>query len=293
MELLQLKYFVTVARMLNISRAAGYHRIPQPAMSKTISKLENELGARLFIRQKNRIMLTDEGSRFYQSVSHALSEIDEARIKVQKADDIPHGEISLLVREHRACVIKCIARFKKQYPDVKFKVFYEEKASGHCDFCIASDPAGREFDKSILLSSERMCLIVSAGSRLAEKTSVTVDDLREEEFAAVHTGSYQWKCMNEQCGKAGFVPKLTAEFGDIQCLAEYVELGMAVTLGPKSSYAGYGRKLAYLDFVPEISRPVFLYWNSAGSTKTTELFKENMIRFFPVELGSFAGGTGV
>ena len=40
MELLQLRYFLTVAELLNISHAAKYHRIPQPAMSKTISRLE-------------------------------------------------------------------------------------------------------------------------------------------------------------------------------------------------------------------------------------------------------------
>ena len=44
MELLQLRYFITVAETLNISRAAQYHMIPQPAMSQTISRLEKELG---------------------------------------------------------------------------------------------------------------------------------------------------------------------------------------------------------------------------------------------------------
>ena len=62
MELLQLRYFLTVAKMLNISHAARHHMIPQPAMSKTISKLEKELGTELFVRRKNRIHLTEEGN---------------------------------------------------------------------------------------------------------------------------------------------------------------------------------------------------------------------------------------
>ena len=52
MELLQLRYFVSVAQFLNISKAARHHMIPQPAMSKTISKLERELGAPLFDRTR-------------------------------------------------------------------------------------------------------------------------------------------------------------------------------------------------------------------------------------------------
>ena len=52
MEILQLIYFYTVARVLNISRAANIHGIPQPAMSRTISRLEAELGTALFTREK-------------------------------------------------------------------------------------------------------------------------------------------------------------------------------------------------------------------------------------------------
>lgn len=68
MELLQLRYFLTVAEMLNISHAAKHHRIPQPAMSKTISRLEKELGTPLFDRYKNKLTLTPEGEGFYRSV---------------------------------------------------------------------------------------------------------------------------------------------------------------------------------------------------------------------------------
>lgn len=283
MELLQLRYFVTVARMLNISKAAEYHRIPQPAMSKTISKLEKELGVALFYRQNNRISLTDEGNSFYKKISQGLGKIDEAKNEIQEAYDIPHGEITLLVKEHRAYVIKCIAKFKKKYPNVRFRVFYDEKAARHYDFYIGSIPAGGEFNKSILLLSERMQLIVSLESDLSEKNVVTINDLRHREFAVTSAETYQWKSIGELCSKEGFVPKLAAEFGDIQCLAEYVELGMAVTLGPKSSYTELGRKLFNINLEPEINRPTFLFWNGDNCTKTTELFKESIINFFSCE----------
>lgn len=78
MELLQLRYFCTAARMQNISHAAAYHQIPQPAMSKTISKLEKELGVPLFEREKNRIRLSTQGQRFYTRVAAALQELDGA-----------------------------------------------------------------------------------------------------------------------------------------------------------------------------------------------------------------------
>lgn len=84
MELLQLRYFATVARMENISHAAAYHMIPQPAMSKTISKLERELGAALFDRTKNKISLTPEGELLFQGVQAALLHLDNALGAVQE-----------------------------------------------------------------------------------------------------------------------------------------------------------------------------------------------------------------
>ena len=85
MELLQLRYFLTVSKMLNISRAAKYHMIPQPAMSKTISKLEKELGVPLFDRYKNHLTLTEAGESFARAVSIALRELDTAAQNVLQA----------------------------------------------------------------------------------------------------------------------------------------------------------------------------------------------------------------
>jgi len=59
MELLQLRYFLTVARTLNISRAAQYHMIPQPSMSQTITRLEKELNVKLFDRRNGKLFLND------------------------------------------------------------------------------------------------------------------------------------------------------------------------------------------------------------------------------------------
>ena len=126
MELLQLRYFLTVARTLNISHAAKHHMIPQPAMSKTISRLERELGTPLFHRYKNRLSLTDEGKAFYLSVSTSLNGIDSAVQQINQADAPLHGELKILVRQHRGTIVDCIMAFKKQHPQVSFRIFYKQ-----------------------------------------------------------------------------------------------------------------------------------------------------------------------
>ena len=77
MELMRLRYFYTVGKMLNISQAAKIHGIPQPAMSKTIASLESELGVKLFDRSKNHLSLTKAGQLFMPEVEKALEHLDE------------------------------------------------------------------------------------------------------------------------------------------------------------------------------------------------------------------------
>lgn len=70
--------------MLNISQAAKIHGIPQPAMSKTISSLESELGVKLFDRSKNHLSLTKAGQLFMPEVEKALEHLDYGRNGIQE-----------------------------------------------------------------------------------------------------------------------------------------------------------------------------------------------------------------
>ena len=76
MELLQLRYFKDAAELENFSMVAKKNMVPQPSISKTIGKLEDELGVLLFDRQGKRIVLNDNGKFFYEKVSTALNNID-------------------------------------------------------------------------------------------------------------------------------------------------------------------------------------------------------------------------
>ena len=76
MELLQLRYFCTVARLQNISQAAAFHEIPQPAMSKTISKLEKELADTMALLPEGCVpaFLRPPGGKYSQTVVNAAKQ---------------------------------------------------------------------------------------------------------------------------------------------------------------------------------------------------------------------------
>lgn len=82
MEIHQLKYFICVAKLESISKAATTLHLSQPALSKSIAKLEDELGVLLFDRSGKRLHLNDRGRLFLEGAEKALRELDSAAASV-------------------------------------------------------------------------------------------------------------------------------------------------------------------------------------------------------------------
>lgn len=284
MELLQLRYFLTVARLLNISHAAKHHMIPQPAMSKTISRLEKEIGTTLFNRDKNKLSLTQAGEAFYQSVSQSLSSIDNTAQLISRTDAPLRGELKILVCQHRPTVLDSIVAFKKQYPDVSFRFFYEQDATetGEFDLCIACEQPDKEFNRSVCLITEPLKLVVSADHPLAQEKAVGFDALREESFAIVSRKSNLWRQAELQCQQAGFTPNVAMTCADLHCLLKFVASGMAVTLGPEVSWRGLpNRDVVFVPTQPALERSTYLFWNGLKTpSRLCSTYRDFLITYF-------------
>ncbi len=284
MELLQLRYFLTVAKTLNISHAAAHHMIPQPAMSQTISKLEKELGQPLFDRHKNKLKLTDIGEEFYRSVSMSLGELDRAVQESKNADGSLHGELNLLVQQHRETVVDCIVEFKKLHPDVYFRLFYTQDSMDchDLDLCIASTPPSPEYTDRKCLVAEHLQLLVSVNHPMAHKDSVHFDELTDEEFALLDRNNSLWQNTLFLCHQSGFEPKISMVCGDLHCLIKYVSAGMTITIGPELSWRGIKNgSVVFIPTIPDVQRLTYVFWNGTKTnSKTRSTFLNFLIEYF-------------
>ena len=284
MELLQLRYFLTVARMLNISRAAQYHQIPQPAMSKTISKLEAELGTTLFDRYKNKLTLTATGETFYQSVAASIGGLDGALEQIH-APDVPlRGKLKLLVKQHRNAVADSIIGFQKLHPGVDVQFVYELETEDHHEFdlCVSSVPPDDTFDNSALLLTERLMMVVSREHPLAQTENVHFAQFKEDSFALISRKTELWQQTLLQCQQAGFTPRISMICGDLHCLMKYVGAGMGVTLGPEISWQGIKTEnVAFLSTKPELNRSTYVFWNgSKNQSRLCTAYREYLVDYF-------------
>ena len=95
MDLSQLKYFLTAAGEENFSNAAKKLYISQPALSRAISRLEEELGVQLFERSSNRVVLNDSGRSFLKYLDKASLELNNGVQAVRRRADVETGYIAM------------------------------------------------------------------------------------------------------------------------------------------------------------------------------------------------------
>ena len=144
MELRQLRYFLTVAQELNITRAAERLNMSQPPLSNQIRGLEEELGVTLFVRGKRRLTLTEEGSFLLQRAAQLLDLEDKTRQELTTMKDGISGNYLAMHRAglfpnsydfdengwpiekrtayHMSMSAEIINTFDQMYPDKPLKI---------------------------------------------------------------------------------------------------------------------------------------------------------------------------
>ena len=190
MEFRVLQYFLAVTREGNISAAAQSLNLSQPSLSRQLKDLEEELGARLFIRGNRRIELTEEGlilrkraGEIMQLVELTESEISEVKNNISGTLSIGAGE-SLSM--HR--ITEVFRRLKENYPDIRLNVvsgdtedLQDRLDRGLLDFAlIFTDFDRNTYHHLTLEEKEIFGVIMRRDDALAEKEYITVKDLYDK-----------------------------------------------------------------------------------------------------------------
>ncbi|PEZ77172.1 LysR family transcriptional regulator [Bacillus sp. AFS017274] len=234
MEILQLQYFQTVARLEHMTKAAEQLQIAQPSLSKTISRLEEDLGVALFDREHRKIKLNAAGRIFLNRVERAFAELNEGRREIVELTDQDQKNITLAVTIPRV-LPDLLGTFLSQYPDVRFQQFLKSISSmkqllieGEIDYCISSVPIEGPDLKWEPLITEEIYLIVPPDHRLAGMESITLQEVKDEPFISMNTG-FGFRSLTDQfCLEAGFVQHIAFEGDEPAVISDLVRKGLGV-----------------------------------------------------------------
>ncbi len=239
MELLQLQYFQTIARTEHMTKAAQELRISQPALSVTLSRLEEELGVPLFDRVGRKIRLNAFGKAFLKSVDTALEALEVGKREVADMAGLEHGSI-LLATTTLNRVSELLAPFLALYPHINFRITQASTEelkvqlleNGEIDFCLASSPIDRLGICNLPLITEEIVLAVPNTHRLKDRKRISLSELSNDPFISLKPGYSFREITDEFCRKAGFIPNIVCEGDEPAAISGLVRAGLGVAFIP-------------------------------------------------------------
>ncbi|WP_339261425.1 LysR family transcriptional regulator [Paenibacillus sp. FSL R5-0713] len=241
MELLQLKYFLTVARCEHVTEAAGRLHVTQSSLSKTIQRLEEDLGVPLFDRIGRKLRLNDFGRTFLQRTEKALFELEQGKREIADLSNKDQGILQLAVTT--ASTLPGILReFRKNQPDIQFHVQMVSLENmsrllyrGEVDFGLSSPPIQGDDIECQILYDDPIVVAVPMGHRYAERSSIQLAELKDESFVGVKQGYGVRDMVDSTCQSAGFVPKYVYEGDEPARLTALVEAEIGLAFIPSTA----------------------------------------------------------
>ncbi|MCY8841938.1 LysR family transcriptional regulator [Bacillus atrophaeus] len=239
MELLQLKYFQTVAFTEHMSKAAKLLNIAQPSLSLTIRRLEDELGTKLFERKGRNIQLSSSGKILLKHVNRIFTEIENAQIEIQSEEHQIANAIRISISNARF-LSKLISEYINRFPESKIQQGIGVKSGimtslkkGDIDLGIASHPIQDEEIESCVLINEDIVLVLPSNHRYADETEISLSQVADEPFISLANNEEYSGFTTSLCEKAGFSPNNAFEV-DSNLLVEIIKLDQGVALLPIS-----------------------------------------------------------
>jgi DNA-binding transcriptional LysR family regulator len=289
MDLLQLRYFQTVARTEHITKAAEELHISQPSLSKIISKLEKDLDVPLFDRKGRQIKLSIYGNAFLPKVNRIFMELESGINELSDMKGKENNKVSVAINV-MSFFPEIYMEYLKLFPNTcvrqtsgTLREMRQQLENGTIDYCISSPPIKAPNIEYINLSTEELCLIVPQGHKFANRKSINLDEAADEQFLCVKEGFGMRDLTEKMCYQAGFSPNIIFESDTASRTAELVNRGFGIALYPVPLRKT--REFEYLTFL-HIKRPVctreigLSFVRNHYMSKSARKFKDFVIDYF-------------
>ena len=243
----QIQYAVILSEMKNFSEAAEKLNISQPALSKQIIALENELDVKLFDRSINPLALTAAGEFFIEKSKKLLFEEDVLLKSLEKYKTGEKGKLVIGAVPFRSSYMmpKLIREIKERFPEIKVElseyglsVLEKGLLEGEYDFAIMNLPVNHPGFETIPLCEDEIVLAVPSEYKVlvkADKTGEIKDLSAAKDIPFVTVGKEQEmrKLFDALCAEAGFEPDIYAQVTGVLTAWEVAKSGSAATIIPK------------------------------------------------------------
>ncbi|MEM6415666.1 MAG: LysR family transcriptional regulator [Pseudomonadota bacterium] len=263
-DIKHLKYFATVAEEGSFRKAAERLNISQPPLGRQIQKLEHGVGAALFERTRNGVVLTAAGTellvharRILENCYHAAEQVSLVNSGLVGslvccfADEFSYGDLAL-----------CLADFHSQYPKIDLQIHMDQSTdivtkveAGSCDvgfvfFPLSATATGIETE---VLAPMPLVVAVNANHPLADRQAATISDFRDETFICGTVTSltpFMLQVMS-LFKKAKVAPRFLKNVKPLEFRLDLVAAGVGVVITTMQTRRPQNPDIRYINLVDE------------------------------------------
>jgi DNA-binding transcriptional LysR family regulator len=241
MDFDQLLNFQIVAKQKSFTKASEELNLSQPALSRSILRLEEEVGVPLLERKSRGVVLNQYGKVFLETVNQVLSNMKETKQTIHDMVDPLHGNISLAFIQTlgSSFVPDLISEFQKEFPNIQFQLsqnisskILKEIHDANIDIGFCSPLEPHEGLCSIPVLSEELFLIVPAAHRLAGKEMVNLSEVADDPFIFFKPQTALHDLIHNLCNEAGFLPRKVFEGYEERTVSDLVGANLGVAIVP-------------------------------------------------------------
>lgn len=244
----QIQYVLKLAEILNFSQVADKFGISQPALSKQIKHLENELGVELFDRSRNPLSVTPAGEYFVKNASELIYKEEQMLKALKQFKTGQSGRLVIGITPFRSLYImpELIKKIRNKYPGVRVSVqevpsaqLRKETMEGKYDFSIVNLPIDTSVLDVIPLKQDTLVLAVHksmAGklpvSKSKEYVEIDFDMVKDLPFVTLSSSQELRQLFDGLCTSAEFYPNIVAEVKGVTSAWAMAQAGVGATLIP-------------------------------------------------------------
>lgn len=242
----QLTYFLRIAELGSFSRAAAVLFVAQPALSRQIKQLEEELGVVLLVRSDSGTRLTEAGHLMASRSRELLQQMENLRSDVGALAVSVQGQFSFGMPPSLGDLVTLpvMEQYHHQYPAVRLSItegisssIYRQVLAGDLDAGIVSSTESMRGLESRALISEPLVLAYPKGTHIDRRPdgAVELDQLARQALALTRSPNAMRVILDEELKRAGLKVKLLFESNSTRLLVKAVSRGLGCTVNPFSA----------------------------------------------------------
>lgn len=286
MDIHSLTQFKKIAELQHITRASEELHVAQPSLSRTISRLEKELGVQLFERSGKNIILNSYGEILLKHTNRILQELKDIELEIGDTVDERARTVTFSLYAASKLLPELVMAFKNEYPAIRLQISQENLNRIHpaeCDLTLFSSMQPCIQDHAVTLIEEEILLALPDSNPLSKRECLNLSEVAGEEFICLQQGKSLRTITDMFCQMAGFEPSVVLESDSPETVRELIRAGIGISFIPSITWQGMDTKnivLVPISF-PQCRRYINLSWRSTGYLSPAAiLFRDFVQNYF-------------